>query len=151
MFTTLSRTFLHPFIAVALALAITVSPMSSTSAQAQGHPIRNGDFVAAMIALGLFGLIVTNEAGKRNGGITVTVPRNKRLPDSCLKTYETPNGDRAAFSNSCLRNHFRGYRNLPSTCKGTLRFFDNYGYLRTTKVYRPRCLQNHGYRIYYND
>ncbi len=150
MFTALSRKFLHPLAALSLAITLVVSPMSTTSAEAHGRPIRNGDFVAAMVALGLFGLIITNEAGKRNG-VPVSVPHNKRLPESCLKTYDTPNGDRTAFSKSCLRNNFRGYSNLPSRCMDTLRTFDNYGYLRTTRVYRPRCLQDHGYRIYYNN
>lgn len=147
MFTTLSRKFLHPLIAASLALALVVSPMSTSSAQAHGRH-NNGDFVAAMVALGLFGLIVTNEAGKRNG-VTITVPSNKRLPEACLKTYDTPNGDRTAFSKSCLRNNFSGYSRLPSSCKSSMRVFDNYGYLRTKEVYRPRCLQDHGYRIYY--
>ncbi len=149
MTTTLSRKLLQPLVAASLALAVAVSPIASTSAEAHGRPLRNGDFVAAMVALGLFGLIVSNEAGRR-GGITITVPRHKRLPDNCLKSYDTPNGERAAFSDSCLRSEFDGYYRLPSSCKGTLRYFDRYGYLRTTKVYRPRCLQEHGYRIYYD-
>ncbi len=147
MTTTLSRKLLQPLVAASLALALVVSPLSTAPAEAR-H-LRHGDFVAAMVALGLFGLIVSSEAGRRNG-VTVTVPRSKRLPEACLKSYDTPDGERVAFSASCLRNHFRGYRSLPSSCKGTLRYFDRYGYLRTTKVYRPRCLQEHGYRIYYD-
>ncbi len=149
MFTTLSRKLLHPLIALSLALTLVVSPMSTGSAQAHGRH-NNGDFVAAMIALGLFGLIVTNEAGKRNGGGHASVPANKRLPAACLKTYDTPNGNRTAFSLKCLRRNFSYYSHLPTACRDTLRVYDDYGYLRTERVFRPRCLQDRGYRVIHN-
>ena len=149
MQTALSRMILRPLIAMAIAASLVLSPVTTNSAQAHGRPAGNDNFIAAMVALGLLGLIITNENGRRGGsaGSGQWVPASKRLPGECLKTYRTTRGDKAYFGKSCLRNNFRWWRDLPDRCERSIRITNRYGHISSRKVYRPRCLLDYGYRV----
>lgn len=149
MQTALSRMIVRPLIAIAIAASLVLSPVSSTSLQAHSRPAGNDNFIAAMVALGLLGLIITNEAGKNGGhsGGGQWVPASKRLPGECLKTFQTTTGNKAYFGKSCLRNNFRWWRNLPQRCERTIRVIKRNGHIASRKIYRPRCLIDYGYRV----
>ena len=128
-------------IALSLAVSIALSPVSAGSAQA-----RDADnFVAALVALGLIGLIIENSKGSH--AHDAHIPRSKRLPAHCLKSYDTPGRDRTMFSKSCFRSHFRYWSSLPSECLTRIRFRNDRGRMRTERVYRPYCLSEFGYVV----
>jgi len=149
MQTLFSRMIMRPLIAAAIAASLVLSPISTSSVQAHGRHTGNDNFVAALVALGLLGLIITNEAGKNgnNTGGNQWVPQSKRLPGECLKTFRTTHGNKSYFGRSCLKNNFRWWRNLPDACEKSIRVRNHNGHISTRYVYRPRCLRDYGYRV----
>ncbi len=147
MLTSIPRLLTRPFLAVTLAASLVLSPLTAAPAQAHTRQAANNDgFIAAMVALGLIGIIIANENGKNDAGYDV--PRSKRLPAQCLQTYRTVDGRKTLFGKRCLDNNFRWAYRLPQQCLTTFRFWRN-GYLRTGAGYRPNCLARFGYRVPY--
>ena len=148
MFTTLSRVIFRPAIVLSLAASIALSPVSATSAEAHGSARGNDAFVAALVALGLIGIIASNNNGQHSN--QYQVPRAKRLPEQCLKTFRTRRGNRTAFGKPCLRNNFNFWRRLPDQCETRIRIRNNQHRWVWRRVFEPRCLENAGYRIVYD-
>ena len=145
MFTSVSRKLLHPILAMTLAATLVVSPLSSSQAEARGR--HGGDnLVAALVALGLLGLIVTNENNRDRTDVR-SVPQSRRLPAACLKTYSTNRGRRSIFTRHCMRQNFRWWRNLPRACEIRLPYYDRYGDRNYIRGYAPTCLRDYGYRV----
>ena len=150
MFASVSRFLLRPFIVTAIAASLVFSPVSTAPAQAHSTYTANNDsFIAALVALGLIGLIITNENGKHLNSVA-NVPRSKRLPQSCLKTFQTTRGTRAMFKPACLQKNFRWWRNLPSQCLTKVRIIRPNGHRVDRNLYRAGCLRDYGYRIIRN-
>ncbi|MCP5036810.1 MAG: hypothetical protein GY945_04335 [Rhodobacteraceae bacterium] len=141
---TFSLAIMRPLIALSLAASIVLSPVSATPAQAGNNNADN--FIAALVALGLIGIIIENNNGR--GDPARHVSRSKRLPASCLKEYDLRHGrDKTLFSERCLRRNFRFFHSLPDQCAEKIRARTNHGRMRNHKVYRPRCLSRKGYVV----
>ena len=147
MHTSIPRLLSRPLVAIAIAASLVLSPMTTAPAQAHTPHTSNDGFVAALVALGLIGIIIANENGKNDAGYDV--PRSKRLPAQCLKTFRTVNGPQTLFGKRCLDNNFRWAYRLPQQCLRTIRVWKN-GRLRTRDAYAPNCLTRYGYRVPYN-
>ncbi len=141
------RLLVRPLAAVALAASLVFSPLASAPARAHSTPSAGTDnFIAALVALGLIGIIIANENGRDGDGYYV--PPNKRLPAKCLKTFRTVNGPKTLFGKTCLENNFRWSARLPEQCLRSIRVVRN-GHIRIRQAYRPNCLERYGYRVVY--
>ncbi len=147
MQSSIPRLLSRPLVVLAVAASLVLSPMTTAPAQAHTPHASNDGFIAAMVALGLIGIIIANENGKNDAGYDV--PRSKRLPAQCLKTFRTVNGPKTLFGKRCLDNNFRWSYRLPQQCLRTIRVWKN-GHLRTRNAYAPNCLARYGYRVPYN-
>lgn len=142
-----ARKVLRPAIALALGLSLALTPVASVPALA-GDQRAEQNVIAALIALGIIGLAIESS---KNGQVTHEPPRqpdrSRVLPSRCLRTFDTPRGDRDFFGKICLRRNFDNFRRLPEQCERTIRVYNRDGDLRRRNVYGPRCLRDHGYRM----
>lgn len=147
MYHTLKRTLARPMLALSIAASLTMTPLTAPAAQADGN---NGRLAAAIVALGLIGIIAENNRGRHRSAEQYNVPPSKRLPGHCLKTFDTRHGHQTMFSRNCLRNNFGYWNALPEQCETTIRYYNHSHHLRSLHVFRPHCLDDWGYRVAYN-
>ncbi len=133
----------RPILVLILGMALVMTPI----AEAQARPARasSHDFLAAMVALGLIGLIASNETGKQRAASSV--PAAKRIPGKCLRNFRTPRGNRAMVERRCLQDNFRWWRSLPWQCETRVRVERRSGRALPRRGYQPDCLRDFGYRI----
>lgn len=68
--------------------------------------------------------------------------RRIALPDRCLRVVSTSRGNRAVYTERCLKRHYIHVNRLPDRCRLQVRSDD-----RTRVVYGARCLQRDGWRV----
>lgn len=139
------------FIAIILAAALAVTGISSAPAHA-GNDV--GKAIAGLAVLGILGAALHrhNTRDRRHEGVTRPYhpspkplpPRFGRydLPAQCVKYFPNFRNGRSLVARGCLRRNYSHEKSLPQACKVT---FWNGQKNRT--AYKPRCLNNHGYRL----
>ncbi len=136
------RPVMRPMLALSLVSSIALSSLAATPAQASDA----GKFVAGVFALGLLGVIIDDASRRRDGGRYYNgIPASKRLPDYCLKTFNTRYGTERLFTQSCLQDNFHYSNSIPHQCETTIRYRNGFNNLRVQAVYNSQCLEDWGY------
>ncbi|WP_122074575.1 hypothetical protein [Pseudophaeobacter sp. EL27] len=145
------------FIAIILAAALAITGASSGPAQA-GEDF--GKVVAGLAVLGILGAALHNHntRDRRHSREVVTRPHRPTpgpqprplpprfgrydLPAQCVKYFPNFRNGRNLVARGCLKRNYNHTRSLPQACKVT--FWNGH---KNRTAYKPRCLNNHGYRM----
>lgn len=162
----MNRFFASPLkhaLGAALALALTVNPVAA----GHNHSNSNDDTAAilgALLGLATIGVLLSNNndddkyKGTRKSRDyrkhvrkptprVRKVPADLRLPEMCMKKFQTQQGKGKFFRAKCLKNNFKYASSLPRVCRDTIVARGGNGIYRAVKIYRPRCLHQRGYRL----
>lgn len=158
-----SRTMIMPVLVAALSL----NPMSSSPALAGSKNNDDvGAFIAALLGLAVVGTIIAksndDDRSKPRAGKPKHPPRPQkpgrhviddrqlhskyRLPNKCLRKFQTQFGKKRYWGRGCLRKRYDHLKSLPKSCQDTVVVKNNNGVWVPRKVYHPRCLKEAGYR-----
>lgn len=133
------------FIATVVAAALTITSFSAAPARAEINDVER-----LLLGLGALAIIGTaiheNQSRKKSNRVAVTrratdfAPRRAALPQFCLRTVNTYNGDRRLFGARCLRNNYAQFNRLPEQCRRVVT-----GPRGQRVGYGPRCLRRAGF------
>ncbi len=126
------------FMATLLAASIAFTTVTAAPVQA-----RNNDAVKAIAGIALLAIIGKAISDSNHHSAPTPVPHTPRyrLPNRCLRDYETQSGWTQAYGSRCLANNLPRV-SLPHQCKRTLWTAQG-----RRNVYLPGCMSTHGFRI----
>jgi hypothetical protein len=122
-----------------LALSIAFTSVSATPVEARSKDVAK--VIAGIALLAIIGAAVNDNRRHRATPVPAPTPSRWRLPNRCLKDYETERGWQRGFGSACLRKHAPRVT-LPRQCKVTLWTTEG-----RRNVYAPGCLSDRGYRF----
>lgn len=143
------------FIAAVVAVAISVTAVSSAPARADDDAIK-----IIIGAATLFALTKALKDDKKQNHATVSrtsptypprvkprpLPRSARyskvVPQGCLIEHKVRNGKVRLLGQRCMHRNYRHAKRLPQSCRTSVRTRDGLRH-----GYKPRCLKRNGYRM----
>ncbi|APX12993.1 hypothetical protein [Tateyamaria omphalii] len=138
------------FIGLVAAAAIAITGFSAAPARAGDDEV--GAALAALLGLAIVGAVIHDRNKDRKKRHTVHTPvhpkpvpkrvNRKLLPQQCLRSFHTNQGQRRVFGQRCLHNHYQFAHSLPQTCRRE--FYTDRGWRRG---YGARCMSRHGFQL----
>ena len=148
------------FIALIIAMAITVTGISASQARAaDARDILGG--LAAIAVIGAGGHYYNKEKDKKRARRHQTHVYNPKpahphhpvrpkphrvakydLPHRCLRTFDHYSPRHSLLGPGCLKKHYKHANSLPKKCK--VGFWNG---KKVRRAYEPACLRQHGYRV----